>query len=110
MANSVFWEIWRHLTARSNVRQNTTDDVTPSNGEKSAQRGSSRRQLELDWLTQHKDLSHHYGGQWIVLEKNELIASDKDYIKARNAATQQGIERPFIIFVPLEEDEAFMGV
>jgi Family of unknown function (DUF5678) len=64
----------------------------------------------MNWLTQHKDLASQYGGQWIVLEKDELIANDKDYAKARYAATQKGINRPFIIFVPLEEDGAFMGI
>jgi hypothetical protein len=64
----------------------------------------------MNWLTQNKDLSEQYAGQWIVLEKNELIANDEDYRKAREAATRRGIKRPFIIFVPVKGTGEFMGI
>jgi len=67
-------------------------------------------QNEIGWLTRHKDLSGRYDGQWIVLEKDELVANDTDYRKARAAAAQRGIKRPFIIFVPLKESGGFMGI
>jgi Family of unknown function (DUF5678) len=72
--------------------------------------GFSRRQSEVNWLAQNKDLAERYGGQWIVLEKDELVASDADYRKARDVATQRGIKRPFIIFVPSKENSGFMGI
>jgi hypothetical protein len=71
---------------------------------------SSPRQSEIDWLKRHKDLSERYGGRWIVLEKDELVASETDYRKAREAAVRRGIKRPFIIFVPLKEVGGFMGI
>ena len=49
-------------------------------------------------------------GKWVVVEKDELIASDKEYSKARAEAVQRGIERPFIVFVPEVEEAEFMGI
>jgi hypothetical protein len=72
--------------------------------------GSSPRQAEFSWLKRNKELSDRYGGQWIVLEKDELVASDVDYKKARDAATLKGIKRPFIIFVPPKQTGGFMGI
>jgi hypothetical protein len=71
---------------------------------------SPSRQMEMSWLVRHKDLSECYRGQWIVLEGDQLIANDVDYLKAREAATQKGIQHPFIFFVPGRETGAFMGV
>ena len=70
----------------------------------------SRRAAEMNWLAMHKDVADQYGGQWIVLEKDELVANDNEYQKAREAATQRGIKRPFIIFIPHEDSGAFMGI
>lgn len=70
----------------------------------------SLRHTELNWLEQHKDVFDRFAGQWIVVEKDELVANNKDYKKAREAATQRGIKRPFIIFVPSKEDGGFMGI
>ena len=72
--------------------------------------GFSPRQAEMNWLTRNKDLSSRYGGQWIVLEKDELVANDEDYRKAREVATRRGIKRPFIIFVPVKGTGGFMGI
>ena len=72
--------------------------------------GPSLRQSEMNWLTRNKNLSSQYGGQWIVLEKDELVANDEDYSKAREAATRRGIKRPFIIFVPIKGTAEFMGI
>jgi len=76
----------------------------------SAKSQASSRQTEMSWVRRNKDLSERYGGQWIVLEKDELVASDPDYSKARGVATQRGIKKPFIIFVPPKESGGFMGL
>jgi hypothetical protein len=72
--------------------------------------GVSSRQSEVNWLKRNKQVSEHYGGQWIVLEKDEMVAHDEDYKKAREAATRRGIKRPFIIFIPRKESGGFMGI
>jgi len=70
----------------------------------------SPREAEINWLAKNRDLSERYGGQWIVIEKDELIANDTDYMKAREVATRRGIKRPLIIFIPTSESGGFMGI
>ncbi len=72
--------------------------------------GSPRRQTEIDWIKRNTEISEEYRGKWVVLEKDELIASDKDYVKARAIAKQRGIKRPFIVFVPSTPSSPFMGI
>jgi hypothetical protein len=46
----------------------------------------SRRQTEIDWIARNKNLADVYGGQWIVVEKDELVANDPEYRKVRDIA------------------------
>lgn len=69
-----------------------------------------RRQAEIEWIKQNTAVSHDYRGKWIVVENNELIASDREYSKARAIAKQKGIKRPFIVFVPSDPSGGFMGI
>ena len=71
---------------------------------------SSRRQTEIGWIAKNRNLTDKYGGQWVVIEKDELVANDPDYLKARDVAKQRGIRRPFIFFVPPKDSGGFMGV
>ncbi|HEY6352201.1 MAG TPA: DUF5678 domain-containing protein [Candidatus Angelobacter sp.] len=71
---------------------------------------SSSRHTEMNWLKQNKDVFDRFAGHWIVIEKEELVANDTDYHRARETATQRGIKRPFIIFVPLKGSDGFMGI
>jgi hypothetical protein len=70
----------------------------------------SRRHAEMEWLRRNTSRPGPYNGKWVVVEKDELIASDKEYSKARAEAVQRGIERPFIVFVPEVEEAEFMGI
>ena len=71
---------------------------------------SPRRQTEIDWIKRNTEISAEYRGKWVVLEKDELIASDKDYKRARAIAKERGIKRPFIVFVPSTPNSRFMGI
>ena len=71
---------------------------------------SSRRQTEVEWIARNKNLADTYGGQWVVIEKDELVANDPDYRRARDVAKQRGIRRPFIFFVPPKDSGGFMGL
>jgi hypothetical protein len=71
---------------------------------------SPRRQTEIDWIKRNTEISEEYRGKWVVLEKDELVASDKDYGKARAIAKERGIKRPFIVFVPSTASGRFMGI
>ncbi len=86
------------------------DVMSPLEVAKQSVPQSPDRQEEMNWLARRKDLVERYGGQWIVLEGDQLIANDVDYVRARETATQKGIEHPFIFLVPSKETGAFVGV
>lgn len=67
------------------------------------------RQAEVDWIKRNTEASDEHQGKWVVLEKDELVASDKDYGRARAIAKQRGIKRPFIVFIPSDKGR-FMGI
>lgn len=71
---------------------------------------ASPRAVELDWLRRNMKSLNEHCGKWIVIEKEELVASDRDYQKARVTASQRGIKRPFIFFVPSADDGELMGL
>lgn len=71
---------------------------------------SSSRESEMNWLANNRELSSRYGGQWIVVEKDRLVANNPDYKAAREVATRMGIKRPLIFFVPPKESGGFMGI
>jgi hypothetical protein len=73
---------------------------------------SSFRAQELEWLAQNERTGglRNLAGQWIVIEKNQLVAHDWTYDAARDRARQAGIARPFLIFVPRTTEPAFMGI
>ncbi|MFQ5662377.1 MAG: hypothetical protein ACE5HL_00905 [Terriglobia bacterium] len=68
------------------------------------------RALELDWLKRHAASMLDFAGKWIVVQGDQLLASDSSYEKARAIAQEKGVQRPFIIYVPLTTEEAFMGI
>jgi len=70
----------------------------------------SPRECEMRWLRDHSAALRELAGKWIVLEKDRLVASDASYETARGIATDSGIARPFIIYIPETTDEAFMGL
>ncbi len=70
----------------------------------------SLRRAEMEWLRRNTTQPGPYSGKWVVVEGDQLIASDQEYSKARAEAVRRGIERPFIVFVPQQEEGEFMGV
>lgn len=74
------------------------------------QASGRRRLTEIEWMKKNTEVSEEYRGKWIVVENNELIASDKDYSRARAIAKERGIKRPFIVFIPSTPSSGFMGI
>jgi hypothetical protein len=61
----------------------------------------------MEWLSTHaRDIASH-AGNWIVLEGEEIVASDASYETARGQAVARGITRPLIFFIP--EDDGLDG-
>lgn len=67
------------------------------------------RAVEAEWLLLHRAELADHRGRWIVLEGQEILASEENYQVARGRATQAGVLRPLIFFVPSDSDP-FIGV
>jgi hypothetical protein len=70
------------------------------------------RAQELEWLREKEATGslRDLAGKWIVIEKDQLIADDPSYERARDKARSAGVARPFLIFVPQTTEPAFMGL
>jgi chromosome condensin MukBEF ATPase and DNA-binding subunit MukB len=68
------------------------------------------REQEMNWLdANNKLLRDEYRGEWVVVEKDELVAHNADYMKAVEVARRKGIKIPFTVFVE-RNDLPFVGV
>lgn len=72
---------------------------------------SGYRSRELDWRRTHGELLHTLAGQWVVLEREEIIAYGGDPLKVIAEARGKGIHVPYIFYVePAMEDGVTMGL
>lgn len=74
-----------------------------------SRRAGSHRKTEMDWLQANPELFAPHRGQWVVVEGERIVAASPEYAEARASALKQGVEVPFIFFIP-EDDLPFMGV
>ena len=70
---------------------------------------TSFRSEEMDWIESNSTELRRYRGEWLVVEKSELVAHNSDYMSAANEAMAKGVKIPFMFFVPLD-DKPFVGV
>lgn len=72
---------------------------------------SGHRSLELEWRRTHGEFLHTLAGQWVVLEREEIIACGGDPLKVIAEARGKGIRVPYIFYVePSREDAVTMGL
>ena len=70
----------------------------------------SYRKEEIKWIEQNKNELKNYVGKWICIEGNRLIASNRNMKKLVRLISKQKIKKPFVYFVPNEQDSKFMGI
>src|SRR5665213_3872395 len=61
---------------------------------RSASRRPTDRALELHWLTDHR---REYAGLWVAVDRDRLVASDKDANVVFAAVKEEGIKHPFVV-------------
>jgi hypothetical protein len=69
---------------------------------------SSPARLRTDegaWRRTHPDQLRAYQGQWVVLEKNEIIASGSDVVTVTQQARDRGVNTPYIFYVEAMREE-----
>jgi hypothetical protein len=59
------------------------------------------------WMEQH---AHEYGGQWVALDGNRLIAHGTDAAVVFAAADADGAYLPLVTFIPPADSPPFIGL
>lgn len=66
-----------------------------------AGRPSPEQSDELDWLSKNlQNIRNKYGGQWVAIYNNEIVASALNLPELMNQITK--FDRPLITFIPSE--------
>jgi hypothetical protein len=103
---SLSWSEKRELREAldNELEQQQTPQVQPvrsSNGD-----DAKTRELHLEWLKSHRD---EYGGQYVALDCDELIAVGPTYRSAREKALTAGKPDAFVTYLPKTDEIAQMG-
>jgi hypothetical protein len=64
------------------------------------------RSREMQWVMENRKT---YGGHWVAVEGDRLIASDLDARVVLIAVRAAGIERPFLTYIDPEDSPPFGG-
>ena len=75
-------------------------------------RGSSHRRRELQWRANNqRELQTKYGGSWIALEGEQILAQGPNAGDVVQEARAKGVRSPYVFFVePLREGVAWLGL
>ena len=64
------------------------------------------RRLRLEWLKSHRE---EYGGQYVALDRDQLIAVGPNYRIAKEKALAAGKPKTFVTHLPKPDERAEMG-
>jgi uncharacterized protein DUF5678 len=64
------------------------------------------RERRLEWLKSHRD---EFGGQYVALDRDRLIAVGPTYRSARQKASAAGKPEAFVTYLPKSDEIAQMG-
>ncbi|HXG63881.1 MAG TPA: DUF5678 domain-containing protein [Blastocatellia bacterium] len=68
--------------------------------------GATGRRRRLDWLKAHQA---EYAGQYVALDGDGLVGCGATLREAAQAARQQGVEHPFLVYVFPPDSAPFGG-
>ena len=84
----------------------TTETSKPAqNGKPPWQEGHDRAMLSMARIRQHRK---EYGGQWVVLDGDRLIAAGNDILALKAAKEADGVRVPFFGFVEPADAPPFL--
>lgn len=90
-------------------------EAQPANQEPSPQKPQSLhvnngddeiRQLRMEWLKAHRE---EYGGQYVALDGDQLLAVGPNYLIAREKALAAGKPNAFVTYLSKPDEVAEMG-
>jgi hypothetical protein len=65
--------------------------------------------VEVGWVEEHRaELWQRYAGQWIVVERDTLVAHHRNLQEAVDRANRLGVRYPFVLFIrPKRYEDAY---
>jgi hypothetical protein len=72
-------------------------------------RNSDGRMAEMQWLLDHPDFWEQHRGEHVALSGYQMIAVGKTRKEVVSEARRQGIQFPFVQYLPKNENEWFVG-
>ena len=59
----------------------------------------------MDWFEEHSaELAQQFGGQWIAVHDNRVVAHGKRLVDVREMLASQNIASPFMTKIPTQEE------
>ncbi|MBI4751138.1 MAG: hypothetical protein HY774_21885 [Acidobacteria bacterium] len=86
-------EVWQFLTDQMKTAEQPT---LPTQPETHIEVAEIRRQQHLAWLKANRE---QYGGQYVALDGDRLVATGRNFPEAATAAKHAGVENAFVSFV-----------
>lgn len=69
------------------------------------------RNRELEWRRTHAETLKSFENEWVILERDQIIAHGNDPVQVINEAKSKGVRTPYIFFVePKRENVVIMGL
>jgi len=65
---------------------------------------NNQREIEMNWIANNISVLTNYKGQWICIEKNHMIESNKSLKLLLKSVREKGITMPFVYFLPIGEN------
>lgn len=69
----------------------------------------SLREIEKAWVKSHIEELTAFAGEWLVIEGEELVAHNVDFVEAVIEARSRGVQVPYVTRLPLEKVSPFIG-
>jgi Family of unknown function (DUF5678) len=92
----------------------TTETLKPANGTTAGQKKSNPLPIPVSdpepsrrWIAAHRA---EYGGQWVALDGDRLIASGATEAEVADSAEIDGAYLPLIGYIPHPDEPAFIGL
>jgi len=102
-------EILQRETAHYNEFGSTPKSSTKAVEDGSNGQSPDSREAEMQWLLDHADFWEQHRGEHVALSGYKMIAVGKTRKEVVSEAQRQGIQFPFVQYLPKRESEWLLG-
>lgn len=65
---------------------------------------------ELEWLETNANELERYSGEWLLIERGELLEHSQDFSVIRARIQERRIASPFVYYVPTNDESNFVAI